>query len=425
MSFSIGIDLTPLRTSAQYRRLFIAGFVTSLGSQATYVTMPYQLKQLTHSPLDVGSLGLAELLPLIVFGLYGGVLADRVNRRVLIITLEVLMMMVTAGTLLNALQPHPQAWVLYVAAFIFASFSSLQSPSIAALNQSLVSHEMQKSASALGVTSRTIASIIGPALGGLAAVAVGPAFIYSANLITFSASIFLLWGLAAHVPTVTAHASDRDALREGVRFLRSRADIVGTYIIDFVAMIFAFPVAMLPFVAAHYHETYALSVLYCGLPIGALIATLLSKWTHGVHHYGRAIAASAALWGLGIAVFGFCSPLPIVFGGLVLAGGADAFSALFRITMWNESIPPAIRGRMGGMEMISYTLGPTAGQFRAGVMAAWTSLRFALTVGGLTCTGAVGVVMTALPTLWRFDARTNVDVAAVRAIRMAEHDGVA
>ncbi len=423
MKRRIGVDFSPLRVSKQYRRLFLAGAVTSLGTQATYVTVPYQLKQLTHSPLQVGALGLAELLPLIVCGLYGGILADRMNRRTLIISMEASLMVVTGLILLNAVQPHPFVWVLYAAAFVSAAVASLQNPSVAALNQSLVPHDLQRASATLQMISRTISSIIGPALGGLVAVAVGPRYVYGANLVTFTVSLFVLSGLAHQLPPVSTEESDRAALRAGVSFLKSRPDIVGTYIIDLVAMTFAFPVAMLPFVAARFHETYALSLLYCGLPVGALLATVTSSWTHRIHHYGRAIGAAAAAWGLGIALFGYSSSLWWVLIGLAVAGGADALSGVFRSTMWNESIRPDMRGRMAGMEMISYSLGPTAGQFRAGVMAAWTSLRFSLTVGGLACSGAVGVVATALPSLWRFDARSDVHVREVRALREAEASG--
>ncbi len=161
-----GIDLSPLRISTQYRRLYIAGFITALGSQATYVVVPYQLRLLTHSTLAVGSIGLAELLPLIVFGLYGGVLADRLNRRRLIISMEQVLMLSTAVLFVNALLPHPQAWILYADAFVASGAGSLQRPSIEALNQMFVPHDMQRAASTLANLRSTTASIIGPALGG-------------------------------------------------------------------------------------------------------------------------------------------------------------------------------------------------------------------------------------------------------------------
>jgi MFS family permease len=415
-----GLDLEPLRQSQQFRRLYVAGFISMLGSQATYVAVPFQLRQLTHSTLAVGSIGLVELAPLVVFGLYGGVLADRISRRRLILSMEFVVMISTGLLLANALLNHPVTWILYLDAFIVAGASSLQSPSVSAMEQVLVSHELQRSASILGNVSSTTASIVGPALGGLAAVAFGPGSVYLANAVTFAVSLYLLSRLHATPGRDEVEESVMESMREGVRYAKSRPDIVGTYIIDLLAMILAFPVVMLPFVAVRFHESYALSLLYCGLPVGALIATLTSRWTRRVHRYGRAIVAAAALWGLGIALFGASSLLWLVLGGLVLAGGADAISGVFRTTMWNESIPPDVRGRMAGIEMISYSLGPTAGQFRAGVMAAWTSLRFSLTFGGLACTGSVAVVGAALPSLWRFDVRNDVHVAQVRALREGE-----
>ena len=412
-----GLDLTPLRNSPQYRRLYVAGFISMLGSQATYVAVPFQLRLLTHSTLAVGSIGLVELAPLVVFGLYGGVLADRMNRRRLILITELVIMASTALLLANALLAHPVTWILYFDAAIVAAASSLQSPSVSAMNQIFVAPDLQRSASVLANVSGTSASIIGPALGGLAAVAFGPGSVYFANVLTFSVSLYLLYRLRATPPPPEIREGVLTAMREGISYAKSRPDIVGTYIIDLLAMILAFPVVMLPFVAARFHESYALSLLYCGLPAGALIATLTSRWTRHVHRYGRAIVWAAATWGLGIALFGDSSTLWLVVVGLAVAGGADSISGVFRNTMWNESIPPEVRGRMAGIEMISYSLGPTAGQFRAGVMAAWTSLRFSLTIGGLACTGSVGVVAAALPSLWSFDARSDAHVAEVRALR--------
>ena len=417
-----GVDLTPLRESKQYRRLYTAGFVGMLGSQATYVAIPYQLKQLTNSTLAVGSIGLAELAPLIFFGLYGGVLADRLNRRRLIISMEQVLMLSTVMLFVNALLAHPLTWILYADAGIVAAASSIQNPSIAALNQIYVSHDLQRSTSMLANLSYSTASIIGPAIGGLIAVAFGPSSVYLINIVTFTFSLALLFTLKATPPPLNADASDLAALKAGMIYAKSRPDIVGTYIVDLIAMILAFPVVMLPFVAARFHETYALAVLYCGLPAGALIASLTSKWTRKIHHYGRAIVYAAAVWGLGIALFGYSSTLWLVLLGLAIGGAADVVSGIFRNTMWNESIPPEIRGRMAGIELISYSLGPTAGQFRAGVMAAWTTLRFSLTFGGLACAGSVGVVAAALPSMWRFDARTDVHVAEVRALREGDDE---
>ena len=233
--------------------------------------------------------------------------------------------------------------------------------------------------------------------------------------------------LASLHPTASSFAGEESqvsALSSGLRYAMSRPDILGTYVIDLLAMVLAYPVVMLPFVAERFHETYALSLFYCAMPAGALVATLTSSWTRRVHRYGRAVVVAAALWGLGIALFGYSSSLIVVLLGLAIGGGADAVSGIFRQTMWNESIPPEMRGRMAGIELISYSLGPTAGQIRAGVMAAWTTLRFSLTFGGLACTGSVAGVAVVLPRLWQFDARTDPNVELVRAIR-ADESGTA
>ena len=222
MSRSIGVDLTPLRVSKQYRRLYIAGFVTALGSQATYVAVPYPATTVDAFDLDVGSIGLAELLPLIVFGLYGGVLADRLNRRRLIISMEQVLMISTAVLFVNALLPHPQAWILYVDAFVASGAGSLQRPSIEALNQMFVPHDLQRAASALANIRMTTASIIGPALGGFAAVEFGAGSVYLANLVTFSLSLMLLYTLRATAASVPAEDGDVAAIRSGLRYVMSR-----------------------------------------------------------------------------------------------------------------------------------------------------------------------------------------------------------
>ena len=420
MSGRVGLDLTPLRRSASFRRLYLAGFVTSLGSQATFVTVPYQLKQLTHSTLAVGTIGLVEVIPLVLFGLYGGVLADIFDRRRMIIAAEVGLGLCAVALLVNALAAQPQAWVLYVVVAVVAALASLQRPSLDALNQSLVPHELQREAATLMMVRYTTASIVGPAVGGLLVVAYGAATVYLVDIVSFCGSLALL----ASVRTVRldrdGERPDWGALRQGVNYALSRRDLLGTYLIDVVAMLFAFPVAMLPFVADRFHNHIALSVLYCSLPLGALLATVTSRWTKRISHYGRAIVVAASLWGVGIAVFGATASLVVAAVGLIIAGGADAISAIFRQTMWNESIPPAIRGRMAGIEMISYSLGPTGGQFRAGLMASWWGLRASLALGGLVCAGTCLALPLALPALWRFDVRSDINVELTRTLRAAD-----
>lgn len=416
----LGLDLTPLRVSDQYRRLYVAGFFSALGGQATYVTVAFQLKQLTGSPLAVGVLGLIDAVPLLFFGLYGGVLADRFDRRRLIVAMEFVLLLTTAVLAVNAMMSHPATWLLYVNDAFIVAAGSIQTPSLTALNQRFVAHDLQRAASALSSVRMTTASIIGPALGGLAVVALGPKWVYVTTTIIYVLSLTLLVSLKSVASEASSTHSQWRSLMDALGYARSRSDIVGTYAIDLLAMALAYPVLMMPFVAQRFHETYALSILYCGLPVGALVASLASGWTKRVRRYGRTIILAATLWGVGVAIFGYSSALVVVFAGLVIAGGADAVSAIFRQALWNESIPTDIRGRMGGIEMISYALGPTVGQFRAGAMAAATSIRFSLTFGGVASAAATSSLAAALPSLWRFDAATNVHVSLVRAQRARE-----
>lgn len=417
---NVRLDLSPLKSSKAYRRLFAAGGIATLGQQATYVATAYQLREVTHSTLAVGSLGLVELLPLLAFGLYGGVIADRFNRRNVTVISQIILLLATVLLTLNALGHHQHAWPIYVLDAFLISAGSVQTPSISALNQSLVTHDQQPAAAVLGSIRMTLAAIVGPAVGGLLCVSFGAAWAFFLNDIALVISIAYLLTLRGLPEQPRSEGSHSVLFKEGISYAKTRPDILGTYCIDLLAMAFAYPVIMLPFVAAQFHSRIALSVLYVALPFGALVATLTSGWTKQIHHHGRAVVYAAALWGAGVAVFGYFSNLWIVFLGLAFAGGADAMSAVFRQTMWNQSIPPEVRGRMGGIEMISYALGPMAGQFRSGAMATWSTLRFSLTFGGLASTGSIGAVAVALPALWKYDARTNPYVAEVRRIREAE-----
>ncbi len=415
-----GVDLAPFRSSSAYRRLFLYGALGTLASQATYVTLMYQLKILTDSALDVGVLGLVELLPIIVFGLYGGVLADHFNRRRVVLGAELGLFAVTGVLFVNARLSHPSVAVIYLVAAAFAALNGILSPSYAALFQQLVPHDLQRESATLQMVQGTGASILGPAIGGLVAVAWGPAAVYGGDLASYVVTVLLLVGLHVEHRAGGAEKPDFAAFASGARYAWSRPDVLGTYVIDLVAMTMAYPVTLLPFVAATYHSSYALAVLYCGIPTGALLATLSSRWTGKVSHYGRAIAVAAVLWGGGIIIFGVARSLPLAFVGLVIGGGADAVSGIFRTTMWNESIPLDVRGRMAGIELLSFSVGPTAGQFRAGVMAAATTVRISLVAGGVACAGTCAVLPLALRSTWNFDVRGDPHVAAVRAARANE-----
>ena len=414
----LGLDLRPLRASRDYRRLFVAGFVGNIGAQGTYVVVPYQMKTLTGSVLKVGLLGVVEIIPLIVCGLLGGSLADSVDKRTMILTTEAVMLLGTLALVANALLSHPQIWVLFVTAAIFAGADGLQRPSLDAIVPRLVPHDLLVEASSLSTFRWTFGSIVGPIAGGTVAVAIGPAAWYVVDALTFAVTLTCFLLIASSPPSRASRPDLRHVL-DGFGYAISRRDLLGTYLIDFSAMLLAFPVALFPFIAERFHEPFALGLLYAALPIGALLATLTSRWTVRVRHYGRAIAVAAAVWGLAVAVFGLARGLSLALIMLVVAGGADAISGIFRQTMWNASIPDEVRGRMAGIELLSYSTGPELGQLRSALVASATSLRTSIVSGGLLCAASSAVLTVLLPTMWRFDAAADPHVAAVRAERAA------
>ncbi len=424
----LSVDLTPLRVSPTYRRLWIATLITALGTQATFVTLAYQLSALTNSALAVGALGAVELVPLIVFGLLGGVLADSLDRRVLVLATEAALMLGSVALLGNALLTHPAAWVLYVVVIIQTTAASLQQPSLDSLRQQVIPHELQRQATTLNSVRYNATAIVGPALGGILAVSVGSGSVYTLDVFSFCCSLYLL--AQVHPPSRVGKKVEVEfaSLTAGLSYAISRRDLLGTYLMDLAAMLFAYPIVMLPFVARSFHTPGALAMLYAALPLGAFVGSVTANaWTGKIHRYGRAITIAAASWGVGIAIFGWGPNLAICLFGLFAAGWADTISALFRGTMWNQSIPPSVRGRMASVELLSYSIGPSAGQLRSGVMATALSLRASLAIGGLACTGVCAGLAAALPAMWNFDVRTDANVHEVERIRADEvaHGGEA
>lgn len=412
-----GLDATPLRASRDYRAIFIAGLVDNIGGQGTYVVVAYQMKVLTGSFVDVALLGAAELIPLVVFGLLGGALADAVDKRSMIVWTEVVMLLGTVGLMCNALLGHPQVWVLYVTAAVFASADSLQRPSLDSIVPRVVAHDQLSAASALSTFRWTFGSILGPVVGGTVVVAIGASDWFAADAATILVALSFLVRLGRSSPTGDVARVRVGHVLAGIRYAVARRDLLGSYLIDFSAMLFAFPVALFPFLAGRFHFRFALGLLYAGLPAGALLASMTSRWASRVHHHGRAIVAAATLWGLAVAGFGLTDTLPLALLALVIAGGADAVSGIFRTTMWNASIPDEVRGRMAGIELLSYSTGPELGQLRSAMVASATSLRTSVVSGGLACAGLCAVLGAALPALWRFDARSDGNVRAVAAAR--------
>jgi MFS family permease len=401
-------DLTPLRSSRDFRLLYTSRTITALGTQATEVALLVQARQLTGSTFAVGLLGAVEVLPLVVFGLYGGVLADRFDRRRLMIWCEAALGGCACLLMLNALARKPAVWPLYAAAALMMAIYAVQRPSIDASIPRMIPRDQLTAASALLSMSQNVSVIAGAALGGVLAAGPGPQFVYGLDTVSFAASFCFLF-LVRPLPTATGEqAPAGPGLRrilEGLAYARRRPDLLGSYLADLAAMVLCYPNALFPFVAADLHADWAVGLMFAAPSVGAIAVTVLSGWMSRVRRHGLAIAAAAAAWGLLIAGFGLAPEIWVALAFLMLAGAADMVSGIFRDTLWNQTIPDELRGRLAGVELLSYGVGPSVGQIRGGAVAGVAGARFSLVSGGLLCVGAVGLVCLTLPGFTRYRAQ--------------------
>jgi MFS family permease len=409
-------DIAPLRTSRDFRLVFASRTVTLLGSQASEVALLVQARQLTGSAAAVGLLGAVELVPLVVFGLYGGTLADRLDRRRLIRWCEAGLGGAAALLVINASLPRPMAWPLYLIAAVMMALAALQRPSLEASVPRVVRRDQLTAAAALMSLSANASVIVGTTLGGLLATWPGPRAVYVLDAASFAVSLgFLRWLGPLPAPAAADGPDPPSAglggLLSGLRYARGRPELIGSYLADLAAMTFAYPNALFPFMAAELHAPWAVGLMFAAPSAGALAASATSGWAGRVHRHGRAIALAAAAWGLAITGFGLAPDIGAALALLTLAGAADMVSGIFRGALWNTTIPDSLRGRLAGVELLSYGLGPSAGQIRAGAVAGVTTPRFSLWSGGLLCAIAVAAVCVALPGFERYSARSASSTA--------------
>ncbi|MDI1459152.1 MFS transporter [Streptomyces sp. ATE26] len=412
-------DLAPWKASADFRRLWASGLISNFGSFLTFVALPVQLKDLTGSAAAVGAIGAVELVPLIVFGLYGGALADALDKRRLIVWTEAGQGLLSAALLVDALLPRPAVWPLYLIAALSSALVSVQRPALDSLLPRIVAHEHLPAAASLNSLRWTVGGVAGPAVAGVVVAYAGLGWAYAADLLTFAVSLVFVVRIAPSPASHQAARPDLRAVAEGARYAWSRKELLGTYAVDLAAMFLAMPLAVLPFLADELHAEWALGLMYATFPLGALLVSLTSGWTSRVHRHGRMVVLSAALWGLAVAAAGMAGEVWLVLLLLTVAGGCDMVSGIFRGAMWNQTIPDELRGRLAGIELLSYSVGPQLGQVRSGGLAAWAGVRASVWSGGVLCVGAMGLLALCLPGLTAYDARTNEHAVRLREQRAA------
>jgi len=404
---NLAIDFSPLKKYPDFRRLWLSGLISYFGSMFTYVALPFQVKELTGSYLAVGLIGLVEIIPLVVFGLYGGVLADHMDRKKMIWVTEFAALFLSLILLINSLLPSPSLALIYIVAALFSAVDGLQRPSADAILPRLVEHNDLPAASALMSLRWQVGMIAGPSLAGVLISIAGVSAGFILDIVTYFLSLIILIKVKSVPPIEISENPSFSSLVAGVKYATSRKDLMGTYLVDLAAMFFAMPTALFPFWAEQVGAPWALGLFYAAGTIGSILVTVTSGWVKNYTKHGRAIFLAALGWGVAITFAGLVNNLALILLFLILAGASDMVSALFRSTLWNQSIPDEFRGRLAGVELISYSVGPLGGQTRAGFTAERTSLRTSVVSGGLLCIGFVAFFTALLPDFRKYDSKSN------------------
>lgn len=411
------VDITPLRESRDYRLLYAGQAVSYLGTQMTAVAAPIQVYDLTGSSFAVGMLGLAQLLPLIVGSFIGGALADAHDRRRLLAIAQVLLGVTSAGLVVNALLPSPQLWLIYVLTALAAGFSGLDHPTRSAATPMLVRRELLPAALALNQLMWQLGLVLGPLAAGLLVAGLGVQAAYLFDTVSFGAALLALAFMRPLRPAGGGTRASRASVVEGLRYLKGRQALQGTFVIDINAMVFGMPRALFPALGTTVFggDATTVGLLYAAPSVGAVLAALTSGWLGNVDRQGRGTIWAVVVWGGAIAGFGLVGWLPAALLLLAVAGAADVVSAVFRNSVLQLTVPDELRGRLSSVHIAVVTGGPRLGDAESGAVAALTSPSFAVVSGGMACMAGAGVIARLMPELtrWRLSRHGRVTPALV------------
>ena len=392
------IDLRPLRRSRDFRWLIGGQLVSLLGTQLTAVAVPFQVYRLTGSSLDVGLVSLAQLVPLVVCSLYGGSVIDAVDRRRLLLVVETLMAASSAGLALNA-DAGSALWPLYLLPALTAGLSGFDSPARSAIVPNLVPAEDISTATAMFQALFQLGSVVGPALGGVLLAGGGARFVYWIDVATFVVSVAAASRIGPQRPGPHAPRPGLRSMVEGLRYARSRQEILGAYLMDLNAMVFGMPRALFPALGLGVFHGGARTVgwLYSSVGAGALLGALTTGWVSRIRRQGLAVTIAVIAWGAAITAFGLLPPLPVALALLAVAGWADVISAVFRNTLIQLVVPDRLRGRLSALQIGVVAGGPRIGDLEAGGVASALGDQLSIVSGGAACIVGALVLARALP----------------------------
>lgn len=406
----VAVDVTPLRESRDLRLLELGSLVTGFGTQASLVALPYQLYVQTHSAFLTGLLGAVELGPLMAAALVGGALADRMDRRRLLLLDQFALVLVTAALAVLAYAGSPPLGVLYVLAALLAGAGAIQNVARSAIVPNLVEPARMPSALALHFGLASITQVVGPAVGGLLIAASGVGLAYAVDAASCLALVAAVLPMARQPPQREADGEElgiRRSIAEGLRFVRGKPALTASFVIDLAAMTFGMPRVLFPVLALTVYDAGATGagLLYAAVAAGATVAALTTGWLAHARRLGRIVIVAVLGWGLAIACAGLTGSIWLAAALLALAGAADSVSAVCRSTITQSVTPDAMRGRMGSVFSLVVTSGPRLGDVESGAVAALTSARASVVSGGLACAASVAAIVVAFPALAAYDAR--------------------
>lgn len=435
-------DLTPLKVSHAYRRLWIGNSLSAIGTQVTLVAVSLEIFALTGSSAYVGLLGAFALVPLVITGLYGGAIADYVDRRIVALWSSTVLWLTTLVICLHAWLQIENIWVLYILIALHSGASGINQSARGAIIPALVGTKLLAPANALNMLTMSLSMMLGPLLAGVLVASIGYNWTYTIDAVTFLFTIYAVWRLPALLPEQdparAAAPSRRVGFRsvlEGFRFLASRKNLRMTFILDLIAMGTAFPRAVLPAVGVlivgaqvssgtgRSGAEAATGVLLAGIASGSFVAGLFSGTFTRITAQGKAVYWAIVVWGTAIAGFGVVvwwaiqagdagapssNLLWLAAGMLVIAGAADSVSMIFRNTILQTATPDHLRGRLQGVFIVVVAGGPRVGEMITGVLASGIGEAVTMILGGLVCVVGVTATVSMVPSFLRYDSQRPV-----------------
>ena len=403
------LNPAPLRESRDFRLLFGGQVINVIGSQITFVAVPYQVFLITHSSLAVGALSLLQFSALMTFSLLGGSLADVMDRRRLMLMTQALLACTSTLLAVGAFLGRPSLWYIFVVAGVAAGIVAIDNPPRRAAIPRLVSREQLANALTLNQVLNQLGSVAGPGIAGLILASTGFWAAYTIDAGTFLVSILVLLCIAPLPPEGNnAPKNPIVAIGQSLAFLKNKPPLVANFVADLNGQIFGLPRALFPALATDVYRNGAagLGLLYAAPGTGALLGVFLTGWCGRVRRQGRGVIIFIALWGLAIAVFG--SVTRFFWLGLLMlavAGACDMFAAIFRNTVLQLSVPDRLRGRLSSVHFMVVGGGPRIGDAEAGTVATLVNPQFSIVSGGLLTLGGCVVLAFSVPSFWNWDAR--------------------